>query len=224
MNSLFKETFYDWHGLNAEFSQNLHLSVSHYDLVSFFDFCSKYLGNYKYFPLHLLIILSGIFLNIWTKRNSLTKEQLNLKKRQALQTLSVLLCSMATLGAVIMISKKNLAFTRPICTENFSLSSYAQLNKHIFFPDHKLLTECTMSTPSGHSAYITALVVSLWPRLSNSFKYAGVLLILVIMQARISLGMHFIADTMFGALAALIITLSIQKLCATLLRHLKISA
>ena len=224
MDSFFKNTFYDWNGLNAEFSQFLHLSVSHYDLVSFFDFCSKYLGNYKYFPLHLLIISSAIFLNIWTKRKILNKEQLALKKHQFLQTISVLLCSMFILGIVIMISKETLSFTRPICTENFSLSNYAQLNRHTFFPEYKLLEECTMSTPSGHSAYITALVVSLWPRLSRSLKYAGVLLILVIMQARISLGMHFIADTFFGALAGLIITLSTQKICRALLRRLKISA
>lgn len=108
-----------------------------------------------------------------------------------------------TVGA----AKEIFSLTRPLCTDNFILSEYA-LQYKLSLED--MTHECTLSFPSGHSSYITAMLVALWGFFSKSFRVLGILVVALVAISRIALGMHFIADVCFAILMSIFIAISVK--------------
>jgi membrane-associated phospholipid phosphatase len=66
------------------------------------------------------------------------------------------------------------------------------------------------SFPSGHTAIITILVLSLWPILNENFRWLGIGLISGVAWSRMALGVHYPMDVLTGFTLALIIMLLIR--------------
>src|SRR5262249_38998982 len=77
---------------------------------------------------------------------------------------------------------------------------------------HHDAAEDSHSFPSGHAAFITVLVVSLWPVLSVGLRGLGVGLIAGVCWSRTAEGMHFPADVLGGFLVSLIVTLIVRSI------------
>jgi membrane-associated phospholipid phosphatase len=108
-----------------------------------------------------------------------------------------------TVGA----AKEIFSLTRPLCTDTFTLSEYALQYKQSL---KDMTHECTISFPSGHSAYIAAMLVALWGFLSKPLRAIGILTVSLIAISRIALGMHFIADVCFAIIMSIFIAQAVK--------------
>ena len=68
------------------------------------------------------------------------------------------------------------------------------------------------SFPSGHAAFITVLVVSLWPILNEWLRWVGLLLTVGVCWSRIALGVHFPMDVLSGFVISLVIVILIRMI------------
>lgn len=75
----------------------------------------------------------------------------------------------------------------------------------------------THSFPSGHTAFASLAVSSLWPVLKRSGRCLGLACVTLVAVSRISLGAHFPADVLAGALTSLFVVVSLRYLANRLL-------
>jgi signal peptidase II len=78
------------------------------------------------------------------------------------------------------------------------------------------------SFPSGHAAFMTALITSLWPVLSGGMRFIGASLIVAECWSRIAVGMHFPADVLAGFCIAFVTTLLLRHTLYPVLRLVRI--
>lgn len=63
--------------------------------------------------------------------------------------------------------------------------------------------EAMRSFPSGHAMTITLLIATLWPIMSEGFRWGGVFLIFSVCWSRIAVGVHFPMDVLSGFVISL---------------------
>jgi len=76
------------------------------------------------------------------------------------------------------------------------------------------------SFPSGHVAFITMMVVGLWPVLSKNMKWLGAAVIFGVCWSRIALGVHFPADVVASFLIFLPLMVVVRALIYWILLRL----
>lgn len=67
------------------------------------------------------------------------------------------------------------------------------------------------SFPSGHASFAMVVVASFWPVFNRYLRIAGVFFVVWVCLSRISVGAHFPADVLGGALSSLLIVLLVRN-------------
>lgn len=122
----------------------------------------------------------------------------------------VMAAGFALYGGTVIYLKNYYAFPRP----------YVALDSVHLLNDKADAQSDYRSLPSGHAAFITFLVASLWPMLYGGWRWFAAALIPLVMWTRISLGMHFPADVIAGFLIPLIEIPLLRYILYFLLRKL----
>ncbi len=73
------------------------------------------------------------------------------------------------------------------------------------------VVETKHSFPSGHATFAATCAASLWPLLGRYGRVAATAFVIWVAWSRISLGMHFPADVIAGALLAIVIVISLER-------------
>jgi len=105
--------------------------------------------------------------------------------------------------SVIYLLKHTFSFTRPFCSE---LPFVVQITRQSLE-----IVPCTHSFPSGHTAFSSIIVASLWPLLNRIGKLLGTGFVLVVMTSRSAAGVHFPADLFWALIISVTITYLISK-------------
>jgi len=79
-----------------------------------------------------------------------------------------------------------------------------------------------MGFPSGHAGVMTAVVVVLWPYLSNIMRVAALVLVALVGWSRIYLGVHFPLDIVAGCLAGVAVVSAFKLVPRALRKKLKL--
>lgn len=197
-----RELFYDWMGLNKWlFLQINHIRGEFYDNLMLWI---TQLGNRHNFPYFMALLLAfAVLALLWRK----------LRKKAALRqyilrwitTLCVLALGFVAVAVVVGGAKHYFAFPRPfVAIPQGELNTAA--NEKVYQIERlKSPDDARASFPSGHVAIITLMVAGLWPLLSQNMRYVGAFLIFAVAWSRVSLGMHFPADTVWSFLLVLLL-------------------
>lgn len=73
------------------------------------------------------------------------------------------------------------------------------------------------SLPSGHSSFAMLVSASLWPVLNRPYRFAAAAFVIWVGISRVSLGAHFPADVVAGALSCLLVVLVLRRLVGKVL-------
>ncbi|MDE3059695.1 MAG: phosphatase PAP2 family protein, partial [Pseudomonadota bacterium] len=76
------------------------------------------------------------------------------------------------------------------------------------------------SFPSGHAAFITLMVIGLWPVLSPNLRWLGTWLIFGVCWSRIALGVHFPVDVLAGYAMAFFLVIALRAIIYELMEML----
>ena len=210
MISTLKNYLYHWDGLNHAISQKIHLLIENDTILAILKFFTEYVGYYKKFPIHFIIIVLIMIVSLGLHKNKMSQEQLKITITRYFQLLSTLVIAILCMAAVVGAAKEIFSLTRPLCTQDFALSNYALEYKNILEKTHNMNRECNLSFPSGHSSYIVAMLTILWSWLKKPFKIIGIFIVVLVILSRIALGMHFLADTVFATLTAVFIATTVK--------------
>ncbi|HEU5046571.1 MAG TPA: phosphatase PAP2 family protein [Rickettsiales bacterium] len=162
------------------------------------------LGNYKLFPLYLLLIVGWLALRAKNVRALQGAEAYTVYIKQARHlVISLVLCYVVYLVWVTGL-KHLLSLPRP----------FAYLPEGtVFIKDSiRQKEEPFVSFPSGHSGFAMLMLVVFWSRLNGFSKIAGIALVLGIAVSRIALGVHFPSDVTGTLILSFIVTLLVLRL------------
>jgi membrane-associated phospholipid phosphatase len=203
-----KEWLYDWHGANewlflkingirGEFYDQLMLNVTQ-------------LGNYKNFFFWLLAIGLVAALSLMI-RNFLGKGGVKAHAAMWFGVLVVLLVGFAVNGLFVRTVKDHFNYPRPyVALENQEVHRLQAQD-----PDDAL-----RSFPSGHSSFITFLMISLWPVFRENMRWLLFVPIAAVAWSRVSLGVHFPADVLWAFVMTGALIIMVRKICYALLFRL----
>lgn len=190
---MFKYFLYDWAGYNNIISQFIHSNISYKPLVCFAKFITQ-IGNFYFFPLHFLLLLSVFFIVLRVEKNKAVYIGVSYAKCIFLLILNVMI------GVIVFKTMKHFFdYPRPYCVAEFSIKGYLL---HLFGYSK---TACNHSFPSGHTAYVSLFIVSFWSILNRNLKILGVLIMFLVGISRVILAKHFIADVAYSYLIVLAI-------------------
>ena len=189
-----KYFLYDWAGYNKIISEYIHSKFSSKPLLAFFEFITE-IGNYKSFPVVFALLSIILFMQLKYNKKTALQQEVSYSKCLMLLALNftISLC-------LVSVMKEFFHYTRPYCLKDSNL-----IKELLHTLIHRYLDACHRSFPSGHTAYITILVISLWKILNRELKIAGGLLIFLVGISRIIVGWHFMADVVYGFLLVLFI-------------------
>lgn len=197
---MIKEYLYDWHGINQQIFLTINKFFSSLGpdfFINLFDQLAA-ITNFYFYLLLILLIKAYYIMKYKNDRNLL---HLNLFKWSEIFFIASLAFVINMLIAGIL--KYSLKFTRPFCHEQI---------KDIYVIKHSAEYNCQTSFPSGHTMVATILVTAFWPSLNIYGKILSIALIVITALSRISAGLHFPADLLFGFIIAFSITYISRKL------------
>ncbi|MDX1974941.1 MAG: phosphatase PAP2 family protein [Rickettsiales bacterium] len=188
------DVFYHWFGLN----ESLFLSIYRIqgESYSLWMKAVTQLGNYHNFPYYLGAVIAFIALSVAIK--TIRGEPIQ-KRHMALwvSVLAILVAGHIINGVTIIVIKNYSEFPRPYV--ELSSEQVEGLDRRDE-PDEQF-----RSFPSGHAAFITMILMSLWPVLSSGIRLFALCLALTIYWSRMALGMHFPADIVGGILITVLV-------------------
>jgi membrane-associated phospholipid phosphatase len=203
-----KSWLYDWKGANEWlFLKINYLHASWYDsLMQLITF----IGDRHNFPYYLGIALVGMVLCVAVRKiqgHAGTRQYIT----QWVGVMLVLLAGFLVVEESVHLLKEYFAYPRP----------YIALGENnVTLVEHRPAGDDNHSFPSGHVAFITMMMVSLWPVLSKNFRTFGGWLIFAVAWSRMALGVHFPADVLSGYLVALCLVLMVRSFIYFVLRRL----
>jgi membrane-associated phospholipid phosphatase len=210
MKNIFEFYLYNWGGGNQALSQKIHSSITNNTALEILKFFTEYVGKYKLFPIHLIIISLIMLTSLFIKKNKISKEHFQREITKYFQLLATLIVTILCVAIVVGTAKEIFTFTRPLCSDNFILHNYGLQYKLYLENANILINECNISFPSGHSAYITAMLVVLWSWLLKPIRILGIFIVLTVSISRVALGMHYLSDVVFAVLASTFIAISVK--------------
>jgi signal peptidase II len=178
-----KEILYDWFGLNTYLFKLVNYTFGHSELDSLMIF-GDIVGGHHYAQYHITALVSLALYSIYQKRGDRV-----VFKNAILYWADILATLPLALGlsyAVIYALKDTFAFPRPFCTEGL-------LDVHTI-PFIVNGVNCNTSFPSGHFAFSTTFLATLWPVLSTRLKYVLSSALLFVGISRMAAGVHYPAD------------------------------
>lgn len=203
-----KELFYDWHGFNTWLFKAINgIHNDSYD--AFMQFVTQ-IGNHRFFFPYLGTLLAYLLVSgLWKK----------LRRRGGVKqhfimwfgVFLVLVIGFAANGMIINGIKDGLGYPRP----------YAALpSSQVVVLEEETSTNAHRSFPSGHVAFTTLMILSLWPVMSPPMRALGLFVIFLVGWSRIALGVHFPADTLGGFLITSTIVITLRVIIYKSLRKL----
>lgn len=184
-----KETFYDWGGANVWLFHAINNVRG--DLLDRFMLTGTALGGHANFPLYLALVASvGL---IVCSRNA--------DRDTLLRWFAVL----AVFSVAYVLDGWLLGWLKPLLDFPRPPLALPLGTVHIVGTP-----EYHHSLPSGHSAFATLIVASLWPLLKNWKRLLGVAFVLWVGISRVSLGAHFPADVIAGFLSSLLLVMLVR--------------
>lgn len=185
-----KSYFYDWLGYNQIIFNKISICFNNDLSFKISGLLSYYVGNDHKLYFHIIIIYFSLFIyNLY----QYGKNNKNLRIKLS-QIVFVMVFSYIISNFVINSLKDYFSYLRPYCNEQIKISD---IIKSIYSLS---LKECNKSFPSGHTNYITVMILSLWPIMNYQFKSLGLILILAVGASRIILARHYPADVLAGYL------------------------
>ena len=150
-----KDLFYDWFGYNSTIFHHAHHFTENKAILNTLKTISDYIGNYRMFPIHFILLLAVMFFLLRKHKHSDKTLPLVYTK-----SIILLLTSMVAALSIGQLIKVTLEYARPYCT------SSTLINKIVAeIMDYKVVG-CFKSMPSGHSLYIAVFILSIWPILN----------------------------------------------------------
>jgi membrane-associated phospholipid phosphatase len=208
-----KEILYDWWGLNLELFKFINgIRGPFYDILMLNINHLAEARNFSFLMVLLLIFILGSAV----ARKSLGKGGSRQYFIAWFATFMVLISSFVITNKILFTMKDSFRYPRP-----YVVLDHSEINMLESTRDRK---NAYRSFPSGHVQYMTMLVASLWPMLNLHFRILGGLMIFGAAWARISLGMHFPADTVWSFLITACIVVLIRAIVFGVMRNfLKLS-
>jgi membrane-associated phospholipid phosphatase len=193
-----KAFFYDWGGLNLWLFHAI--NAIHGDALDRFMLLGTRLAEHGNFTLYLGLLVLAAVLSARDQGKSTLQLWLGVIAVFALGNLID--------GWLIGVLKDWFSFPRPMLA--LPPGSVHQLGKPELSLQHSL--------PSGHASFAMLICASLWPALSRHWRALAAAFVLWVGLSRISLGAHFPADVVAGALSCLLVVWLIRRLLQGLLR------
>jgi membrane-associated phospholipid phosphatase len=193
-----KAILYDWGGLNVWLFQII--NAFHTNELDRFMLLGSRLAEHNNFALYLGFITLGALVALHGKG----KKQLQFW----FSVIAVFILGYLVDGWVVEILKSCFSFPRPplaLPLNSIHLVGNPELNLQ-----HSL--------PSGHASFAMLISASLWPVLNRYGRYMAIAFVVWVGISRISLGAHFPADVVAGALSCLIVVWLLRKLINLILR------
>lgn len=186
-----KSVFYDWGGLNTWLFQSI--NSIHFDVLDRLMLLGTQLADHGNFALYLGLLTVTAMLAVRGKGKSSITLWFGVIVVFALGNLID--------GAVVGMLKSWFSFPRP----PLALGSTVHL-----VGDPELNMQ--HSLPSGHTSFAMLIAASLWPVLNKHGRILASVFVLWVGISRISVGAHFPADVVAGALSCLLVVWLIRKL------------
>jgi len=207
MSLIDKEIWYDWGGANdAIFSWVNSISGDIYDKAMLLLSSIGDHHNFYYY----ITILAVVALLFYFVRKLSGRGGAPYLLAGWFGALIVLVASYGAEGVILPAAKNYFAYPRP----------YMAATYEVRMLERKPSEDDYRSFPSGHAAFITMMVVGLWPVLSKNMKIFGVLLIFGVCWSRLALGMHFPVDVLAGFLLSLVLVIIMRKIIYWILLRL----
>jgi membrane-associated phospholipid phosphatase len=193
-----KALFYDWGGLNAWLFQAL--NAFHTDALDRFMLLGSQLAEHSNFSLYLaMMILAGLWM---------AHSRGNAAMTAWFGVVAVFALGNLVDGWLVGALKGWFSYPRP------PLALPPGSVHLVGNPELSMLH----SLPSGHASFAMLVSASLWPVLNRYGRYAAAAFVVWVGLSRISLGAHFPADVVAGALSCLLVVWLIRKLVGGVLR------
>lgn len=204
-----KDFFYHWGGFNEWLFLKINgIRGDYYDAMMVL--ISK-LGDKTLFPLYIACIASFALLSLLL-RKLLKKGGVSARLTMWFGILLVLIIGFAVNVAFTHVTKDLFGYPRPYV-------ALANQNIHLLEAPRSI-DDGHRSFPSGHVAFITLLIIGLWPAFRDDWKWYSLLLIVVEGWSRISVGMHFPADVLGAATFSTLIVIGVRYAIYTTLRKI----
>jgi undecaprenyl-diphosphatase len=194
-----KKFVYDWVGANGWLFKEINALDGNPTYNSLMIFLSS-LADHSNFPYFAVAIISYAVLDFLFRKL--------IKKGGAKHSLIAwigLLCvfgvSYLVDGEIIRMLKEYFSYPRPYV-------AYGPQDVHVLGTIKE--GDGYHGFPSGHAAFITVLVGSLWPILDGKGPQIVLALVFAVCWSRIAMGMHFPADVIGGALIAFAVVLVVR--------------
>jgi len=201
-----KKMLYDWLGAN-EWLFRLINELDGNPLYDSFMLAVTRIGDRHNFPYYLIAIFCYAALD-FLYRKIAHKGGARYSLHAWIGVMCVFSASHFCGGLIVKEMKESFAYPRPYVALDRSSINVLEDTR----PD-----EGSRAFPSGHAAFITLLVGSLWPTLQGMGLVAGLALVFAVCWSRVAVGMHFPADVMAGALISFAVVLLVRFVIYTLL-------
>ncbi len=188
-----KEILYDWDGLNTYLFYLI--NKIHSPMVDAVMMTGTRLGNYKLFPVYLVLICAVMYAQS-RRIQSYAPGQYSAYRSACIETLLVLCIAFACSIVWVPMLKHGFHFMRPFAALPAGTVHITDAVRNAENPN--------VSFPSGHSEFAMLLVASLWPMLKGYRRDIAILFFIWVAMSRLSLGVHFPADVAYSAVFSLI--------------------
>jgi signal peptidase II len=195
-----KHILYDWFGLNSYLfkiaNENFGGEEFHYIIMLLADWGGFYDPHHTLFFFLCITCISLFF----AKDDS--ELLLNRTKLWIKFYVSVFIAELVCLGFIFLL-KHYFAYPRPFCA---NLGFLVQASHNVVEK-----VPCMQSFPSGHTAFVSTILVSIWPILNFIGRIAGIGFLFIVMLSRLAAGVHFPADLFWSLIICVTITYFIRK-------------
>ncbi len=203
-----KELFYDWFGANSWLFRLINdIRGDEYDALML-DI--NQLADSKNFPLYMMLML------VYVLGSAIVRKQL--RRGGSKQYIITWFCVLIVTAISFIMSeytvnvlKNYFQYPRP-----YVVFGETDIN---LLEQSRSLKNAYRSFPSGHVSFMAMMIASLWPVLSPVMRIVGAIAIFMAAWTRVSLGMHFPADTAGSLVMSLSIVLIVRACVYNLMRN-----
>jgi membrane-associated phospholipid phosphatase len=203
-----KDFFYNWGGLNEWLFKMINgIRGEHYDAAM--QVISK-LADKMLFPYYLAALIAFVLLSALVQK---------IRKKGGIRPRLVMWFGIIV---VLCVGFMGYAFITHTLKDVLSLPRpYVALPaQDVHLIEIRASEDAYHSFPSGHVGFITLMIFGLWPAFSYDWRWFTLLIIFAVAWSRVSLGVHFPADTVGAFLLIGGFTIVLRHFIYTIFRKL----